>query len=146
MQNSNSTDDLKKTIGTRLREERERLSLSQVAFGKAGGVLRGAQINYENGERSPDSNYLHHIASIGADVMYILTGQRNENAATTPTELSYLRICRALPHNDARLAGNAALGGVLAMYGIQMGTYSPSNDDTQEAAQNGANYGKKDKP
>lgn len=35
-----------------------------------------AQINYEKGERQPDAAYLAAIAAAGADVLYILTGQR----------------------------------------------------------------------
>ncbi|MBP6897386.1 MAG: helix-turn-helix transcriptional regulator [Pseudacidovorax sp.] len=61
----------------RLREERERLGLSQEKFGALGGVLKRAQINYEKGERAPDSAYLAAIAEAGADVLYVLTGQRN---------------------------------------------------------------------
>ena len=60
----------------RLREERERLGLSQEKFGAIGGVLKRAQINYEKGERHPDSTYLTAIAAAGADVLFILTGQR----------------------------------------------------------------------
>lgn len=63
-------------IGTRLREERERLGFNQTDFGAVGGVLKKAQFNYEKGERSPDAAYLAAIAAAGADVLYILTGQR----------------------------------------------------------------------
>ena len=64
-------------ISDRLREERERLGLNQVEFGSIGGVKKLAQINYEKGERHPDSAYLAAIAAAGADVLYILTGQRS---------------------------------------------------------------------
>lgn len=64
------------TLGERLREERERLGLSQVAFGELGGVKKVAQINYEKGNRSPDSEYLAAIAASGVDVLYVITGQR----------------------------------------------------------------------
>ena len=65
-------------ISDRLREERERLGLNQVEFGSIGGVKKLAQINYEKGERHPDSAYLAAIAAAGADVLYILTGQRSQ--------------------------------------------------------------------
>lgn len=68
-------------ISDRLREERERLGLNQVEFGSIGGVKKLAQINYEKGERHPDSAYLAAIAAAGADVLYILTGQRSGGAA-----------------------------------------------------------------
>lgn len=60
----------------RLREERERLGLSQEKMGLTGGVLKRAQIHYEQGERAPDASYLGAIAAAGADVLYILTGAR----------------------------------------------------------------------
>lgn len=63
-------------IGERLREERERLGMSQAAFGQLAGVKKNAQFNYEAGHRSPDSEYLSAVARHGADVLYILTGRR----------------------------------------------------------------------
>lgn len=71
----------------RLREERERLDLSQEKFGSLGGVKKLAQINYEKGERHPDSQYLAAIAAAGVDVLYILTGQRTQEAHTTGAKL-----------------------------------------------------------
>ena len=71
-------------IGTRLREERERLEMTQEEFGQAGGVLKRALIRYEKGERMPDAAFLAAIAAAGADVLYILTGQRSGVAAAAP--------------------------------------------------------------
>ena len=63
------------TFGERLREERERLGLSQTAFAEAGGVQKRAQINYEKADRLPDAAYLAAIAAIGVDVLYVITGK-----------------------------------------------------------------------
>ncbi|WP_080762412.1 helix-turn-helix domain-containing protein [Chromobacterium violaceum] len=63
-------------IGDRLREERERLGLNQTDFAALGGVGRKSQFNYEESERQPDAAYLAAISVAGADVLYILTGQR----------------------------------------------------------------------
>lgn len=71
------------TIGKRLRNERERLALSQEAIGEIGGVGRRAQVRYEADERCPDGHYLAAIAAAGADVGYILTGAR----AATQTQM-----------------------------------------------------------
>lgn len=71
-------------IGARLREERERLGMTQEGFGQAGGVLKRALIRYEKGERMPDAAFLAAIAAAGADVLYILTGQRSGVAAAAP--------------------------------------------------------------
>jgi phage repressor protein C with HTH and peptisase S24 domain/DNA-binding XRE family transcriptional regulator len=64
------------TQGTRLREERDRLGLSQIDFAERGGVGKHSQINYENDRRHPDSKYLVLIENIGVDIMYVLTGTR----------------------------------------------------------------------
>jgi transcriptional regulator with XRE-family HTH domain len=61
-------------IGSRLRKERERLGLSQRAFGEIGGVEANAQGKYENGDRAPKADYLAAIAAKGVDVLFVLTG------------------------------------------------------------------------
>jgi transcriptional regulator with XRE-family HTH domain len=63
-------------IGIRLREERDRLGLSQKAFGEIGGVEANAQGKYEGGGRAPKADYLAAVARIGVDVLYVLTGTR----------------------------------------------------------------------
>lgn len=63
-------------IGSRLREERERLGLNQEGFGQLGGVRKQAQLLYEKDERKPDSEYLAAVAAAGVDVLFVLTGQR----------------------------------------------------------------------
>ena len=68
----------------RLRTERERLELSQQGLAEKCGVTARSQRNYESGERNPDSAYLAAIAAAGADVLYILTGQRSGAAAAAP--------------------------------------------------------------
>ncbi|MBC3948809.1 MULTISPECIES: helix-turn-helix domain-containing protein [Pseudomonas] len=61
-------------IGSRLRKERERLGLSQRAFGEIGGVEANAQGKYESGDRAPKADYLAAIAAKGVDVLFVLTG------------------------------------------------------------------------
>lgn len=63
-------------ISDRLREARETLGLSQQALAERCGIAARSQRNYESGERSPDAAYLAVIAGLGADVTYILTGER----------------------------------------------------------------------
>lgn len=65
------------TTGKRIKEERERLGLNQTDFAAEGGVGRKSQFNYEEDERRPDADYLSAIAAVGADVLYIITGQRS---------------------------------------------------------------------
>lgn len=59
-----------------MREERERLGLSQAAFGQIGGVKANAQGKYESGERHADTAYLEAIAQAGVDTTYVITGER----------------------------------------------------------------------
>lgn len=66
-----------KTQGDRLREERERLGFNQTDFAELCGLRKLAQIGYEQNKRFPNSAYLATIAAAGADVLYILTGQRS---------------------------------------------------------------------
>ena len=77
-------------IGARLREVREALELSQTEFAqiaeRAGvpGATRQSQAKYEKGLATPGAAYLAAIAAAGADVLYILTGQRMGGAPMAP--------------------------------------------------------------
>lgn len=71
-------------IGSRLRQERERLGLSQKVFGEIGGVEANAQGKYESGGRVPKADYLSRVAERGVDVLYVLTG------VITPIQLKNL--------------------------------------------------------
>jgi transcriptional regulator with XRE-family HTH domain len=64
-------------IGERLREERERLGYNQTDFAGICGKSKNSQIAWENGDAFPNAKYLVAIANAGADVNYILTGQRS---------------------------------------------------------------------
>ncbi len=64
------------TIGSRLREERIKLKMTQHHFGSVGGVNTDAQYKYERGVRIPKADYLANIHSLGVDIHYIVTGNR----------------------------------------------------------------------
>lgn len=64
-------------IGKRLKEERERLGLTQSALGDIGDVGKTTVIAWERGTAFPNALFLADIAAIGADVRYIVTGQRS---------------------------------------------------------------------
>lgn len=68
-------------IGERIAIERKRLGKTQADFASMGGVSTNSQINYEKGNRSPDIEYLAAIQSVGADVMFIINGNRSLHAA-----------------------------------------------------------------
>ena len=65
-------------IGKRLREERERLGLSQPAFAAVAGTTKQTLFSWETGKTAPDGFQLAALATAGADVLYILTGQRSQ--------------------------------------------------------------------
>lgn len=60
---------------TRLKGERKRLGLNQEKFAQLGGVTRDTQLNYENGSRKPDSDYLQRLSDAGIDVLFLFTGK-----------------------------------------------------------------------
>lgn len=74
-------------IGSRLRQERERLGLSQKIFGEIGGVEANAQGKYENGDRAPKADYLSRVAARGVDVLYVLTGARTPTLVDNLTQV-----------------------------------------------------------
>ena len=84
------------SIGERLRNERERLGLTQEQLGSVGGITKLSQFNYENGKRSPSADYLAEIAKVGIDVNYVLFGTRANNALTDE-EQQLLAAFRAAP-------------------------------------------------
>lgn len=63
-------------FGKRLKEERERLGMSQEKFGKACGVGKTTQYLYERGERHPASLYIDAAAKLGVDTSYVMTATR----------------------------------------------------------------------
>lgn len=94
------------SIGKRLKEERERLGFNQTDFAEAGGVGRKSQFNYEEDERRADTAYLAAIAGIGADVRFIVTGERDgpKPLSLSPEEHVLLDGFRALDKkNRARM-------------------------------------------
>lgn len=79
--NKQYTDELIETIaiGKRLRQERERLGISQLNFARIGGVTRESQVHYESGKRSPNNSYWTAVAILGVDIQYIFTGMPSVN-------------------------------------------------------------------
>ena len=80
------------TIPKRLKAERERLNLSQPQLGELVGAGKTTVINWEKGASAPDAVQLSAIAAAGADVLYILTGERSTpvESTLTPREIALL--------------------------------------------------------
>lgn len=64
------------SIGARLAEERKRIGHSQDKWALLTGIHRNTQIKYERGDVVPDANYLSTIETVGADISYIVTGNK----------------------------------------------------------------------
>ncbi|ENC9857627.1 helix-turn-helix transcriptional regulator [Klebsiella variicola] len=87
---------MKNSIGIRLREERERLGLSQAAMGEVAGIRKQTQLKYEKGDSSPDAAYLAALSRFGLDVLYVVLGVRS-TASLTKDEDELLASYRAAP-------------------------------------------------
>lgn len=100
------------SIGSRLREERDRLGYNQTELAVIGGTQRKAQFNYETDARRPDADYLAAIASAGIDVLYVLTGSSKgvPLSPLPPEEIELLDLYRKAPKAVQR----AALGALLS--------------------------------
>lgn len=102
---------MEKTLGERLREERDRLGINQSEFADRGGVARNSQGNYENDRKRPDTAYLLAISKIGVDLMYVLFGRRDTVAGTQTTiENEVLSCFRSLSPGDQVVVHRIATG------------------------------------
>lgn len=89
-------------LGSRLKEERKRLGLSQQEFGTIGGVEANAQGKYENGERIPRCDYMAALGKKGVDILYVLSGTSTPMSADSlsDAERAIITHYRTLSEND----------------------------------------------
>lgn len=66
-------------IGRRLRDERRRLGLNQPDFAAIAGASKRTLIEWEKGSTSPSSVQLSALSGAGVDIVYVVTGARQEN-------------------------------------------------------------------
>lgn len=83
-------------LGNRLREERDRIGMTQPVFAEAAGAKKRTLIDWEKGVSSPTANQLEALSEIGVDVLYVLTGRRataaNGLAAMEPGPAGHLTL------------------------------------------------------
>src|SRR5450830_1581318 len=77
------SEEIRKSIGERLKLERERCVWSQATFAEHSDVSKRAVAAWEAGESTPGADALTLLSREGVDVLFILTGAR-----TTPAESS----------------------------------------------------------
>lgn len=99
-------------IGARIKEERERLGFTQPAFARLGASSKNSQIAWEKEGAFPNAAVLAAWAAHGADVLYILTGERSATALS-PEEQTLLGYYRDAPAAVRRAAMGALVGGAL---------------------------------
>ncbi|MEB0090054.1 XRE family transcriptional regulator [Pseudomonas sp. CCI4.2] len=91
-------------VGERLREERERLRLTQTEFGALLRVSRGTQKNYELGANSLDLRYVAALEENGVDAGFVLTGRRSTplGQLITAGEEELINQYRSIPDDDQK--------------------------------------------
>ena len=85
------------SFGSRLRQERSRLGLTQQKLAELGGVKRLSQHLYEQDVRVPDTMYLMRLIDAGVDVWFLISGTRSgsSNGETLPRSV-YVSAFRAV--------------------------------------------------
>jgi transcriptional regulator with XRE-family HTH domain len=126
-------------IGQRLKEERERLGLSQAHFAGIGDLTKQAQINYEQGKRSPDAAYLAALAQhTNIDILYVITGKHTiTNDSMNASEVELLKSYRSFDSS-----GKKAIDAVVnALNSRELNDDSnPKNDGNKPTYSNHGNY------
>lgn len=89
-------------LGSRLKDTRKGMGLSQQEFGAIGGVEANAQGKYESGERIPRCDYLAALSKKGIDVLYILSGKKTPmaNESLNEAERTIITHYRVLSEDD----------------------------------------------
>ncbi len=131
------------TIGERLKQERERLRLSQPAFAAVAGTTKQTLFSWESGKTAPDCFQMAALADVGVDVLYVLTGEYAGGIAPAPgltaeeqTLLDYFR-------EASREVRRAALGALIGAQpaGTQLGSVNVTSKGQRGGVQVGVNSG-----
>lgn len=113
-------------LGSRLRKERKRLGLTQIAFARIGGVEPNAQGHYESGHRSPKADYLQRVCDAGVDMHYLFSGNAMLGTADRLDAGDPTSSDRTLPSNNREvIISNRNAVGIL-------GTLHQSLNDTTQ--------------
>ena len=86
-----NADGAEAQFGVRLREERQRLNLTQAAVATGAGVSVPSQVAYEQGTRTPDIHYLTNLERLGFDERYLRHGVRAERHATDALDWEFFK-------------------------------------------------------
>lgn len=84
------------TVGQRLKMERHRLGLSEAAMALRTGQSKDLLIRLERGEALPSGNALHAMLAAGADIVFIMCGERGPTDAPSPVAFAEVMFRQAL--------------------------------------------------
>lgn len=79
-------------IGRRLKEEREKIGLSQAELSKVTGASTRTHIAWEKGEQTPNAVYLAAMNTQSINVNYVVTGQKSLSNQDLENELEQLSL------------------------------------------------------
>lgn len=93
-----------KDAGDRIRSERLRLGYTQRAFAEAVEISVGSQVLYEKGRISPRITYIRAACDLGADLLYLVTGQKGDTVALRDFDWAkYEKVVRIMEDAIANL-------------------------------------------
>ncbi|MDK1288513.1 helix-turn-helix domain-containing protein [Pseudoalteromonas umbrosa] len=72
-------------IGSRLKEERERLGIKQDDFAALASAKRRTLVDWEKGVTSPTAVQLAQLAEVGVDIQYVLIGKKTASTYSDQT-------------------------------------------------------------
>ena len=108
------------SFSRRLREERKRLRLTQKQIASMLGITEQAQIAYEKDRLPQFAEYLEGIARAGADVSYVITGERG-GVQLTEQEADILALMRQAPPAVRETALNVLRSGLVISKQVNVG-------------------------
>ncbi|XKM14264.1 helix-turn-helix transcriptional regulator [Orbaceae bacterium ac157xtp] len=111
----------------RIKEERKKLKLTQSAIADLFGIQRETWSRYEAGTISPGMDVLIAFSKIGADIQYILTGERQSGLILNREEKELIELYRNAP-----LAIKAATLGALTAGTAQQSGINISNNTVHD--------------
>lgn len=107
-------EEIRKLVGSRLKDERERLGWSQPKLAEVSFVSKRSVAAWESGDTAPGADALAIMSISNVDVLYVLTGVRKSLAADglAPDESTLLAA-----YKSADSSGKDALQAVAVLAG-----------------------------
>ena len=115
-------------FGQRLKEERNRLKLTQPQLGEIVDLTKRTVIDWEKDKSSPTAIQLAAMAKNGFDVSYLITGTRTQPVALPTDEAFLLDSFRALNAEQKKMALQFLMGGFEGLQSTGNNTNSNNSD------------------